>query len=388
VFDNKWGTSAPQDIVVDHVHCVIYVIDNELSEIKTLTHPAWRRATESSHANVKRVIDKQNPPRLDVARFRYQKVSALMSPPGGGLSAHYMGGFAVSPDGLFSYAPVLGGIFRYARSKTIQPEFFPLPHTIKVMTMRCVDGHFAIVAATMPGNTLCVLDPSSFVPGPLPLLAGNGASFYHIPLDGTGSTASFVNIEAVCCDPRGNVFVADDQGCIRHVAPDGTVTTIAGHNRVRRSTCVDGVGDAACLERVTALCVDDVGTTVYAAGSSSIRAITRYSPPLDEVLAYLPVELRGLVVAYLPLVGRVDTMCMRPDQPHKGFHRVPTGIACVKARIINDTPPPLTAIPPFWSVLPPAATLEFADATLLVTGLEPNAITLVPVFIDGRRMRW
>ena len=47
--------------------------------------------------------------------------------------------------------------------------------------------------------------------------------------DGTASAACFSEPEGVAVDIEGNVIVADtDNHCIRKVAPDGTVSTLAG----------------------------------------------------------------------------------------------------------------------------------------------------------------
>jgi hypothetical protein len=47
--------------------------------------------------------------------------------------------------------------------------------------------------------------------------------------DGVGSDARFSGLQGVAVDASGNVFVADTKNhTIRRIAPDGTVSTIAG----------------------------------------------------------------------------------------------------------------------------------------------------------------
>ena len=57
-------------------------------------------------------------------------------------------------------------------------------------------------------------------------LAGNGQAKH---VDGKGSAASFYHPRGVEVDGKGGVWLADGHNHrIRHVAGDGTVTTVAG----------------------------------------------------------------------------------------------------------------------------------------------------------------
>lgn len=62
--------------------------------------------------------------------------------------------------------------------------------------------------------------------------------------DGVGAAASFNGIQGLTHDSAGNVYVADGgNGTVRRIAPDGTVTTLAG--LAGQAGSVDGSGSAA-----------------------------------------------------------------------------------------------------------------------------------------------
>ena len=92
--------------------------------------------------------------------------------------------------------------------------------------------------------------------------------------DGPGSAAHFVAPADLAVDGAGNVYVADtDNHTIRKIAPDGTVTTLAGLAGSRGAT--DGTGSAARFGDPAGVTVDSTGT-VYVAdtGNDTIRKIT------------------------------------------------------------------------------------------------------------------
>ena len=61
-------------------------------------------------------------------------------------------------------------------------------------------------------------------------LAGNGNTGFK---DGPGTQAEFHNPAGLTVDLNGNVYVADERNCrIRKMAPDGTVSTIAGSGAI------------------------------------------------------------------------------------------------------------------------------------------------------------
>lgn len=92
--------------------------------------------------------------------------------------------------------------------------------------------------------------------------------------DGTGSAAQFYLPSGVAADPAGNVYVADQENCtIRKITPTSTVTTLAGSAGDAGSA--DGAGSAARFWYPAGVAVDAAGN-VYVAdtGQSLIRKIT------------------------------------------------------------------------------------------------------------------
>jgi sugar lactone lactonase YvrE len=95
-------------------------------------------------------------------------------------------------------------------------------------------------------------------------LAGGTAGFQ----DGTGSSAQFGNPVGVAFDRQGNVIVADAaNNCVRRVTPAGATTTIAGSAAAGNA---DGVGPAAQFHGPSAVAVDANGT-IYVADPGNYR---------------------------------------------------------------------------------------------------------------------
>jgi uncharacterized repeat protein (TIGR01451 family) len=98
--------------------------------------------------------------------------------------------------------------------------------------------------------------------------AGNAGS-----ADGKGSAARFNSPAGLAVDDAGNVFVADSGNhTIRKIAPDGTVTTVAGFAGL--SGLVDGVGASARFDTPAGLAFDALGNLYVAdSGSHNVRRI-------------------------------------------------------------------------------------------------------------------
>jgi sugar lactone lactonase YvrE len=86
--------------------------------------------------------------------------------------------------------------------------------------------------ALLPDGSLAIADTFNNVirrvapDGSVTTLAGYGAPYHQ---DGPGPQAAFYQPNGVCTDPAGNVYVADTNNHrVRKIAPDGTVTTVAG----------------------------------------------------------------------------------------------------------------------------------------------------------------
>ncbi len=133
------------------------------------------------------------------------------------------------------------------------------------------------VAAGMDG-TAYVADADNHVirkidaNGNVTLLAG--AYGQSGAVDGPAASARFYSPYGVAVDAAGNVYVADtNNSVIRKIAPDGTVSTLAGLARSMGSA--DGAGSAARFAGPAGVAVDAQGT-VYVADTNnhSLRRIT------------------------------------------------------------------------------------------------------------------
>jgi sugar lactone lactonase YvrE len=109
-----------------------------------------------------------------------------------------------------------------------------------------------------------------------PYFFGRFAGNYPGSDDGRGTAARFYGPEAEAMDSAGNIYVADYlNNAIRKIAPDGTVTTLAGHPGEFNYGGADGVGSLARFANPTGVAVDTFGN-IYVAdyGASTIRKIT------------------------------------------------------------------------------------------------------------------
>ena len=106
--------------------------------------------------------------------------------------------------------------------------------------------------------------------GSVRVLAGGGEGYR----DGVGAAASFNTPSGIALDKHGNVYVADTGNhAIRKIAPDGTVTTLAGSGVAGYA---DGQGAQAQFNGPVGVAVDDDGV-VYVADTYNDR-IRRIAP--------------------------------------------------------------------------------------------------------------
>jgi hypothetical protein len=101
-----------------------------------------------------------------------------------------------------------------------------------------------------------------------------GAPFVWGAEDGTGSNAHFHFPRGITVDGSGNIFVADhDNNAIRKVTPAGVVTTFAGTADFPGND--DGTGQAAHFSNPTSISADATGNLYVAdRGNSLLRKIT------------------------------------------------------------------------------------------------------------------
>ena len=127
------------------------------------------------------------------------------------------------------------------------------------------------------GN-LYVADGSGYVvrkitpAGVVTTLAGSGRKG---KTDGTGTAASFGQLEGITVDGSGNVYVSDNSyNTVRKITPAGVVTTLAG-NGLTSGGSSDGTGSAASFDSPTGMSVDSSGN-LYVADylNDTIRKVT------------------------------------------------------------------------------------------------------------------
>ena len=127
---------------------------------------------------------------------------------------------------------------------------------------------------TPPGNASCALPTTGLT---VSTLAGAGIASFGTSFgstDGVGTLAQINSPTFVTVDANGMVFVTQvaDQ-VIRAIAPDGTVTRLAGAVGVSGST--DGIGTAASFSSPSGLAVDGVGNIFVADNANNkIRVVT------------------------------------------------------------------------------------------------------------------
>jgi sugar lactone lactonase YvrE len=106
--------------------------------------------------------------------------------------------------------------------------------------------------------------------------------------DGSGRAARFDGPVGVAVDRAGNVVVADTYNDrIRRIAPDGTVTTVAGSGTPGGA---DGIGGASSFDTPSGIAVDKAGVLYVAdTGNDAVRRIDRDGtvttlalPPADD----------------------------------------------------------------------------------------------------------
>jgi sugar lactone lactonase YvrE len=123
-----------------------------------------------------------------------------------------------------------------------------------------------IFVANYLNNNILKVGPA----GAVSVLAGTGLTG---AANGPGNTATFYFPNSVAVDAADNVYVSDGvNNLIRKIAPDGTVSTLAGSGV---AGAVDSTGTAASFNGPAGLTVDAAGN-VYVADSNNnlIRKIT------------------------------------------------------------------------------------------------------------------
>ena len=131
-----------------------------------------------------------------------------------------------------------------------------------------VDQAGNVFVADTDNNRVAKITPA----GEISIVAGSADASGDT--DGPGATARFNDPTGIAVDTAGNLYVSDDSnGVVRKIAPDGTVSTLAGQSGQHGDT--DGTGTSARFNGPRGIAVDGAGN-VYVAdeNSSDIRKIT------------------------------------------------------------------------------------------------------------------
>lgn len=145
----------------------------------------------------------------------------------------------------------------------------------------CVDPFGNFFVADYYNNKIRKIDTS----GEVSTFAGNGSIG---SADGIGNAASFHYPAIVAVDAANNLLVTDEENNkIRKIAPDRTVTTLAGNGTIGAA---DGISTVAQFNSPTGVAVDNSNTVfVCDYGNHKIRKINRYgfsiSPSLPTGLS-------------------------------------------------------------------------------------------------------
>jgi sugar lactone lactonase YvrE len=127
-----------------------------------------------------------------------------------------------------------------------------------------LDGADNIYVADSNNGTVRKITPD----GTVTTLAGLAGAYATV--DGTGSAARFAGPLGLTVDAAGDVYVTDSDD-IREITPDGVVTTVAGVPGDRGST--DGTGSGALFMDLSGLGIDTQGD-LYIVDNNTIRVMT------------------------------------------------------------------------------------------------------------------
>ncbi len=154
-----------------------------------------------------------------------------------------------------------------------------LPQRIRASSRRL--PRMDALANCLPGvvvllllSRLILLSPTSAIAQPMVTTTIAGSVSTSGANDGSGLAAQFSDPTGLAMDANGNLYLADNQNhTIRKLAPDATVSTLAGQSGVAGSA--DGTGTNALFSNPSGLVVDGTGNIyVTDTGNHTLRRIS------------------------------------------------------------------------------------------------------------------
>jgi sugar lactone lactonase YvrE len=202
----------------------------------------------------------------------------------------------ISPDGIITTVITVGGNNDYVALDSAADLFIACPwNTVHSICEASSDGTIRTVAeqlayplglAVDTGGNLFVADAGSYrirkvaPDGTITTVAGNGTRGFSG--DGGPATEAQLEPQGVAVDGAGNLFIADFvNNRIRKVSPDGIITTIAGNG----SPTYSGDGGAATDASIGApfgIAVDSAANVYFTSGNA-IRVLRPVNKPINRL---------------------------------------------------------------------------------------------------------
>jgi len=183
-------------------------------------------------------------------------------------------GLALDSDGVLHVADQGNARIRRISPDGMVSDAYPLaaPYNRTGLEGLSFDPARNLVASDWRVGRLFKLSPD----GSLAAFSGKATGeFSYLHLDGPADQALFANPTGIAVAADGHVFVADTRGeCIREVAEDGSVTTLAGKGLTPGTE--DGTGDTARFGGPRGIALAPDGSLIVAdSENSAIRRVTR-----------------------------------------------------------------------------------------------------------------
>jgi len=195
-------------------------------------------------------------------------------------------------------------------------------------------------------------------------------------LDGSGTAARFDTPSGVAIDATGTLYVADTgNNAIRRIAPDGTVSTLAGGGGAGYR---DGAGREALFNGPVGVAVDAAGRVIVAdTYNDRVRAIAPDGSVTTLAGSGTPGALDGAA-----LDAQLDTPCGVAVDAHGNVFVADTGNGAVRTISPSGIVSSVGPLPPYGFFRPTGIAVG-ADGLLYVTDDHGRIIEMTPG-IDAR----